>query len=174
MAAAPDPARACIVFVPPTLEDVSYADVVVIGHIDNYQIIRDKAFRKKMLASPNLSADDRKFYENPKTGLLTDYARFEIQVEDVLAGRASSRLSATWDNSTFGEPDQMASGRYLIALRQPRSASPPLRGPSATILPNPGPSALTVLQAPCSSAFIYDAESKEAQAIRGILAAQRR
>jgi hypothetical protein len=174
MAAASGPARACIMFVPPTLADVSYADVVVIGQIKNYRIIRDEAFRKKRLASPNLSAKDRKFYENPKTGLLPDYARFEIQVEHVLVGQASGRLSAMWDNSTFGEPDQMVSGRYLIALRRPRSASPPLRGPSATILPSPDPSTLTVLQAPCSSAFIYGAESKEALAIRKILAAQRR
>ena len=174
MAAASGPARACIMFVPATLADVRYADVVVIGQINNYRIIRDEAFRKKMLASPNLSVDDRKTYTNPKTNLVTDYARFEIQVTDVLVGQASKRVSATWRNSTFGQPDQMASGRYLIALRRPRSASPPLRGPSATILPSPDPRTLTVLQAPCSGAFIYDAESKEALSIRKILAAQRR
>ena len=160
-------------FVSPTLEDVRYADVVVIGRIDDYRIIRDEAFRKRMLASPNLSIDMRKVYEDPKQGLLPDYARFNVQVEQVLFGKAPVRLSVTWDNSTFGEPDRMGPGRYLIALRRPGTASPPLRGPSATIFPSPDPNALTLLQAPCSSAFIYDAESQEARTIQAILHVER-
>ncbi|RVT41957.1 hypothetical protein [Sphingobium algorifonticola] len=174
MAAFPGSAHACRTSVSPKFEDVSYADVVVIGRVDNYRVIRDEAFRKRMLASPNLPAQMRKTYEDPKQGLLPDYARFDIQVEQVLLGQVSSTLSVTWDNSTFGEPDQMAAGRYLIALRRPNSASPPLRGPSATILPSPGPNALTLLQAPCSRAFIYNAESSEAQSIRRILDARRK
>lgn len=172
VAAFPGSAHACRAFVSPNFEDVSYADVVVIGRVNNYRIIRDDAFRKRMLATPNLSAEMRKTYEDPKQGLLSDYARFDIEVEQVLVGEASSKLSITWDNSTFGEPDQMAAGRYLIALRRPSSASPPLRGPSATILPSPDPNALTLLQAPCSRAFIFDAESGEAQIIRKILGAR--
>ena len=174
LAATSGSANACIVSVPPRLEDASYADLVVIGQIENYRIIRDEAFRREMLARPNLSPEDRKHYENPKTSLLSDYARFEIKVESVLAGHASGTLSVTWDNSTFGEPDQTKPGRYLIALRRPGSASPPLRGPSATILPSPDPSALTVLQAPCSGAFIYEAESNAAQSIQEILTAKRK
>lgn len=46
-------AHARAVFVPSKLGDVKYADVVVIGRIDNYRIIRDEAFRKRMLASPS-------------------------------------------------------------------------------------------------------------------------
>ena len=78
-------------------------------------------------------------YEDPQESLLPDYARFDVQVKEVLVGRAPNRLSVTWDNSTFGEPEQMAAGPYLIALRRPGSASPPLRGPSATIFPTPDP-----------------------------------
>lgn len=171
----PTSAQACRMFVPPTFEDVSYADVVVIGRVNNYQIIRDEAFRRRMLALPSLSAEMRKTYGDPKQSLLSDYARFDIQIDQVLVGEVpSDRLSVTWDNSTFGEPDHMASGHYLIALRRPGSNSPPLRGPSATILPSPAPDALTLLQAPCSSAFIYDTESEEAQTIRRILNAQKR
>lgn len=40
-------------FVPPKVEDVSYADLVVIGRVENYGIIRDEAFRRRMLASPH-------------------------------------------------------------------------------------------------------------------------
>jgi len=172
-AALPGSVHACMVSVPQKLEDVRYADVVVIGRIANYRIIRDEAFRRRMLKSPNLPADLRKMYQDPKGGLMTDYARFDIDVEEVLAGRAPARLAATWDNSTFGEPDRMKPGRYLIALRRPSSASPPLRGPSATVMPSPDPKILTLLQAPCSSAFLYEAGSGEALAIREILAARR-
>ncbi|WP_242122939.1 hypothetical protein [Sphingobium sp. Sx8-8] len=170
----PGSADACRTFVSPKFEDVIYADVVVIGRIDNYRIIRDEAFRKRMLATPNLSAPMRKTYEDPTQGLLSDYARFDIQVEQVLIGHAPSKLSVTWNNSTFGEPEKMGAGRYLIALRRPNSASPPLRGPSATIWPSPDLNALTLLQAPCSRAFIYDADSSEAGTIRRILKTRRK
>lgn len=156
-------------FVPPRLEDVAYANVVLIGRVENYRIIRDEAFRKRMLASPSLTAEMRKFYSDPKRGLMSDYARFDVKVEKVLVGKASGVLSVTWDNSTFGEPDQLMPGRYLIALRRTDSAAPPLRGPSATILPSPDPKSLTLLQAACSSAFIYPAQSEEARKIQAIL-----
>jgi hypothetical protein len=161
-------------YVRPTFEDVRFADVVVVGRVVNYRIVRDEAFRRKMLSSPHLSADMRKIYADPKQGLLSDYARFDIQVEEVLVGRAPKKLSVTWDNSTFGEPDRMAAGPYLIALHRPNSPIPPLRGPSATIFPSPDPRTLTLLQAPCSSAFIYEVGSQEADSIRKILDSQRR
>lgn len=163
-----------MVSVPQKLADVRYADVVVVGRIANYRIIRDEEFRRRMLKAPSLPADLRKMYQDPKQSLMTDYARFDIDVEEVLAGRAPTRLSVTWDNSTFGEPDRMKPGRYLIALRWPNSASPPLRGPSATIMPSPDLKTLTLLQAPCSSPFIYEAGSEEARVIREMLAARRR
>ena len=169
----PGSVHACMMFVPQKLEDVRYADVVVVGRIANYRIIRDEAFRRRMLKSPNVPADLRKMYQDPKGGLMTDYARFDIEVEEVLLGRAPAHLSVTWDNSTFSEPDRMKPGRYLIALRRPNSASPPLRGPSATVMPSPDPKILTLLQAPCSSVFLFDAGSVEASSIRQILAARR-
>lgn len=172
--ALPAASHACSIYVQPKLEDVSYADVVVVGRILNYRIIRDEALRRRMLASPHLTADMRSIYEDPRKTLLPDYARFDVQVEEVLVGRAPKRVSVTWDNSTFGEPDQMNAGPYLIALRRPGSAGPPLRGPSATIAPNPDPKALTLLQAPCSSAFIYEVRSEQARTIRRILDAQSR
>jgi hypothetical protein len=171
-AALPGSVHACMMSVPQKLEDIRYADVVVVGRIANYRIIRDEAFRKWMLKSPNLSPDLLKMYRDPKKSLMTDYAHFDINVEEVLFGRAPARLSATWDNSTFPEPLQMKPGRYLIALRRPNAASPPLRGPSATITPNPDAKTLTLLQAPCASAFLFEAGSGEARAIREILAAR--
>ncbi|GAB5352199.1 hypothetical protein TMRH483_00782 [Qipengyuania sp. 483] len=167
-------AQACRISVSPAFEDIGYADVVVIGRIANYRIVRDEVFRKRMLAAPGLAPETRRIYEDPTQRLLSDYARFDIQVDEVLMGPVQGNLSVTWDNSTFGEPDQIAPGRYLIALRRASSAAPPLRGPSATVLPDPDPRALTLLQAPCSAAFIYEAESEDARTIQSILNAQRR
>jgi hypothetical protein len=167
--ALPAVSHACRIYVGPTLEDVRFADVVVVGRVSNYRIVRDDAFRRRMLASPHLSEDMRRMYEDPRESLLPDYARFDIQVDEVLVGPSPTTLSVTWDNSTFDEPDRMAAGPYLIALRRPASPSPPLRSPSATIFPSRDANALTLLQAPCSSAFIYEVGSEQARTVRKIL-----
>jgi hypothetical protein len=155
------------------LDDVKYADVVVVGQIMNYKIVRDHEFRRRMLSNPNLSPNMRELYEGPG-GLISDYARFDVQIDEVLVGKAPTTLSVTWDNSTFEEPEKMATGPFLIALRDPKSPTPPLRGPSAYVGPNPDPTALTVLQAPCSSPFIFESTSDETRTVRSILAAQPR
>jgi hypothetical protein len=158
-------------YVPPRWDDVRFADIVVVGRISNYRIVRDPEIRRQrreQLADPDLPASLREIFEN-QTSFLSDYARFDILVDDVLAGKAGRKLTVTWDNSTFGEPDSMPGGQYLIALREPSSNAPPLRGPSATILPNREPGSLTVLQAPCSSPFIVESPSDNATAIRAFL-----
>jgi len=104
----------------------------------------------------------------------TDFARFDIDVDEVLIGKAPKTLLVTWDNSTFSEPEEMQSGPFLIGLRNATSQLPPLRGPSAAVFPDPDPTVLTVLQAPCSSAFIIDVGTNEANAIRDFLKAQQK
>jgi hypothetical protein len=158
-------ATACFTMAPFKIEDVQFADVVVIGRISNYQIIRDVEFRERMLANPNLRADLRRIYEEPNGKLMSDYARFDIQSSQILKGTAPRTMTVTWDNSTFGEPDQMAPGPYVIALRNPQSQLPPLRGPSATISPSKEPERLTVLQAPCGPAFIIPADDANVRTI---------
>ena len=103
-----------------------------------------------------------------------DYARFDIRVGEVLAGRAPRTVRVTWSNSTFGLPKALAGGTMLIALAKPGGKRPPLRGPSATIMPNREPNLPTVLQAPCASPFMFAANSNEARAIRRILRGRRR
>lgn len=166
------PADACGISVKRGLNDVVYADVVVVGRISNYRIVRDETFRRKMLANPKLSPDLRLLYEGPGS-LLSDYARFDVEVDELLVGKTPKRFSVTWDNSTFGEPEEMPAGPFLIALRDPGSAMPPLRGPSATILPSPDPTTLTLLQAPCSRPFLLERGSLDAGAVRFILSARR-
>jgi hypothetical protein len=155
------PGQACRVVGRLDLSDIRYADLVVVGRITRYRIVPDLAGRHYL----------RRLYPNEvHDGVLGDYARFTIQVDEVLAGRAGRTLSATWDNSTFSEPASMPPGPYLIALRDPHSRLPPLRGPSAYIGPNRAPATLTVLQAPCAPAFIFARESEQALAIRRLLA----
>ncbi|MFA6118006.1 MAG: hypothetical protein WC729_28735 [Sphingomonas sp.] len=167
-------AHACRVSVPLAPGDIKYADMVIVGRIENYKVIRDPVFRQKMLDSPALSPEMRRFYEDKNANLLSDYARFDIVVDQVLVGKAPFRLSVTWDNSTFAEPKAMDAGPYLIALRKADSSMPPLRGPSATIIPSPEAGLLTVLQAPCSSPFILASTGDEARAVREVLSARPR
>ncbi len=152
------PASACMSMAKLDLEDIKYADVVVVGRIKNYEIVR--------------STDEYSEFLRNKYGqkdLLIDYARFNVSVDEVLVGQPPAVISVTWDNSTFGEPEKMKEEPYLIGLRKPGSKVPPLRGPSATILPSREPGSLTVLQAPCASAFIFEAKSIKAKVIREIL-----
>ena len=165
------PVKACRVSMPTTLADVRYADVVLIGRIKRYTIVRDRAFRRKMLSNAKLSQQNREFYQGDHL-IMGDYARFAVQVDEVLTGRPPVKTMVTWQNSTFGIPKTLPAGRLLMALRKPTSKAPPLRGPSGTISPNPEPQPLTILQAACSGAFIFAADSREALTIRQMLASR--
>ncbi|MBV9883674.1 MAG: hypothetical protein JO276_11750 [Sphingomonadaceae bacterium] len=173
------PARACMTEAPLDLHDIRYADVVVVGRITNYRIIpdleirrqnalaRDPAIRREMA---NLIGGEPPEPEDDTPGrFMSDYASFRVIVDEVLVGPAAATLEVTWDNSTFAEPESLPAGPFLIALRHAGSRLPPLRGPSATILPNPDPNALAVLQAPCSRPFMFESGSREARTVRRIL-----
>lgn len=167
-----EPASACLAMAHLELDNVKYASVVVVGRIVDYEIVLDQKIRKERKEMLERSADKSTEYwrlMSEQTRFLSDYARFKVLVDEVLVGQPPSVINATWDNSTFGEPETMKEGPYLIALREPGSRIPPLRGPSATILASPEPGSLTVLQAPCAPAFILDATSAEAKTIRKML-----
>ena len=153
---------ACIVYADIDYQAIFQADLVVIGQVSNYRILRPK--------------DD-------KGRIIAEYAQFDIRTREVVkAANADSPQSGdlipvTWDNSTFSEPDAMyslpQSVGFLIALRHPSSDVPPLRGPSAFIAPTPDPELFTVLQAPCSQAFIFRMDSLTAIALRQWLTTDR-
>lgn len=167
-----NPASACRLAASLNLDDIKYASVVVVGRVLDYEIVLDQAVRKERKEMLDRSADkSTKFWRlmSEQKDFLSDYARFRVLVDEVLVGQPASVISITWDNSTFGEPEKMKEGPYLIGLREPGSKSPPLRGPSATILPSPESKSLVVLQAPCAPAFILEATSAEARKIREML-----
>lgn len=157
------PALACQGAAPPLdLEDVRYADAVVVGRITNYRMVLDPAIRREL-------RDLIGGRDPARARFLPDYARFDVVVDEVLLGTVGRTITLTWDNSTFTEPETLPPGPFLIAMRDPRSAAPPLRGPSAYSGPSREPDSLTVLQAPCSVPFMFARDSEEATAIRGIL-----
>ena len=143
MALAGTPAHACMTMVPIELADIEYADMVAVGRIDNYERVGNE-------------------------GLISAYATFDVLVDEVLLGDAPREITVTWDNSTFTEPETMAPGPFVIALRDPGSRMPPIRS-SGSIFPNPKPDLSTLLQAPCSSPFMFVSGSEEAKAIRQML-----
>lgn len=165
-------ASACWTIANLRFDDIKYASVIVIGRITNYEIVLDQAARqrhKETLAQPNWPPEARKLLSEQRS-FLSDYARFDVLVDEVLVGKQQAVLSVTWDNFTFGEPDKMDEGPFLIALREPDAKTPPLRGPSATIMPSPEPQKLTVLQAPCAPPFMFKAATAEANKVRDMLA----
>ncbi|ASM71373.1 MULTISPECIES: hypothetical protein [Roseobacteraceae] len=162
-------AQACRMATALNIEDVSFADVVVIGTVENYEIVRDVAFREGMLSNPDLSDNLRELYSDPNQSLLGDYARFEVLVSETIVGGVPQRFMATWDNSTFGEPASLSTEQLLMAFRYAQTPMPPLQGPSATVLPNPEPQLLTILQAPCAPPFLFSSSSEAAQNVREIL-----
>jgi hypothetical protein len=137
---ASQPALACRVTNELNLPDVKNADLVVVGRISGYEVIRNKAH----------------------------YARFTVQVEETLIGDVGQTFTARWDNSNFALPDEMGQGPFLIALRAPRSE----RSANATTpeILHHNADLITVLQAPCSPAFIFEIPSDEARIARDILA----
>lgn len=161
-------AHACL-FSPATkLSNVKRADLVVIGEIRNYEIVRNTQDDKQVRATGEKTGLPAA-QPDQDISLVSDYARFEIDVTEVLHGSASGAVMATWDASTFGEPETFPPGRHLIALRRAGSGPAPLRGPNAAAYPDPEPGAWTVLHPPCASQFIFKEGSGDAAAIRDIL-----
>ena len=125
------PTNACMTIEALRLDDIKYASVVVIGRITNYEVVLDQAVRqerKKELARPNLSPEFRKVLSEQKH-FMSDYARFNVVVDEVLVGKPQEVLYVTWDNSTFGEPEKLEEGLFLIALREPDAKIPPASRP---------------------------------------------
>jgi hypothetical protein len=161
-------AQACMGKAPAALEDIKRADVVVIGRIANYTIVLDQEMRARMKAladDPDTPPEQRAFFARDR-GFLGDYAKFDVLVDEVLMGSAPKTLLVVWDNSTFSEPESMPSGPFLMALRDPR---PALSSGLVTIRVSPEPNTLTLLQAPCADAFIFETTSEEARAALSIL-----
>jgi hypothetical protein len=144
------------------------ADLVVVGHVSNYRIVPDfhdpiaaghryELLQRALTATPEQRAEIQRSMRRA-----SDFARIDLQVEEILAGAAPDELEITWDTSWFQLPDNLRPGSYLIALRAPgKAGASPARANS-----------WTVLSPVCQSSFLVPAGSADAAAIRRELSAR--
>ena len=161
LAVSATPSFACRVRGRLDLTMVARADVVVVGHIVDYELVpdletridRQQRYRQSYLTNPEIPQESRdamaRVWERD-TFPGGDWARFTIEVREVLAGESPPRLRVAWTNGTYGLPEQMEPGPYVIALWQTGYPEPEL---------------LTVVQELCSPSFILEYGSVEAQVV---------
>jgi hypothetical protein len=144
----PQPAQACGAYMPLYPEDARRADVVFTGRLLKYErVTPDPSF--------NLS----------RYGLLT------IRVETVLQGQIAGDIQLYWWNSTFGVPAEWKKGENLLVAAA-RANRPDLsfRGTSATVFFSRRPNLLQILQASCSSPFIFPSSPDNIETMQAVLA----
>jgi hypothetical protein len=144
----PQPAQACFMNTPLLPKDARRADIVFTGRLLKYERV-----------SPDPSLKLRSY------GLLT------IRVETVLQGQIAGDIQLYWENSTFGIPTEWTRGEdLLVAAIHADRPGLPLRGPSATIFPSRRPDLFQILQAPCSSPFIFPSSPDNIETMQAVLA----
>jgi hypothetical protein len=158
----------------PILEDVKFADLVVVGRIKNYHVVWDAKVSEEREAVldglPEGSTAEMGENLESQTPFVRSYARFDILVDEVLRGTASDTVSATWYSWKFEEPSFLEGEPFLIALIARGSMQAPLYGQITTVMPPPDDVSMIVLQALCNDAFVIPEASAEVQDIRAILA----
>ncbi len=135
------------------LEDVLYADVVVIGRASNYRI-EDVPLRE---------------------GSTGRFARFDIQVDRVLKGEAPGIVpTALGKNSAYSIPVEMSSDLQLFALRNREAGSPWPAGSSGTLRPLADfVEQFSILDPGCGPPIILDASGAEASEVIRLLALEK-
>lgn len=133
------PLWACQISPPLVLEDVKYADVVVVGRVSNYRM---------------------------QQGMR---ARFDVHVTETLKGKASTKLLIFWHNWTFGSPKKLEPGPFLIALRKPNASDLSFEESKDASLASRKSDAMVILQDICAPAFLFPAASQTAIDVRAIL-----
>lgn len=150
------PARACINLQPVDLASVRKADAVVIGRISNYAFILDPVIRQKHVENhPDLSPELLETLQT-RPSFVTDYAKFDLQIDEILVGKVGQKIDVILYGSWIGPPESMPPEPILIALKNPNSGYPE-------------PDAFRALQGPCSNPFIFPSTGVEASEIRKIL-----
>lgn len=147
MLVANSPALACIA--PRALHpsDFAAAEVIIVGHVTNYEAVIDPVATERtgraLEASPSLRgpANDYKWIA---------YGKIDIEVDEVLKGTVSARPAIYWLPGTSGPADTLATGRYILGLG--RVDTLPTHDNN---WPTPlSPDAFTVKEKACAGAFI--------------------
>jgi hypothetical protein len=138
------PTLACEMHAPFDINDAKNADLVVVGEIENYELV----------PFPQ-SADPH-------------YAQFDVFVDKFLHGKSTTKVTVKWTNSTFGFPDSLPSGPVLIALEKPM----PVSTRSAASQSLFDGESYTVVQAACSGPFMLNPSEEVVLSIGRVLNGQ--
>ncbi len=144
--------------------EVARADLVVIGRIANYRVLPNlldpvaNSLRYELLQDA-LRAEPKQLETlRQRNYALSDFARFDIQIDDVLKGKATTTtIDIRWQNETFLEPQSLPPGPYLIALLGPKSGAGPAKDH------------FTMVQPSCGRAYLFAIDSDEARQVRKLL-----
>lgn len=149
------PAYACRYHKPIEIDDLRYADLILVGRISNFRTV-----------SPDREPGLKTAYPR------VPFAEFEISAEEVLFGTAPERVIVTSYPLAGAQADQVSAGPFLFALREPLSEFPPrnITGREALFYPNAVDGSFTILGQRCSSVFMFEPRSNEAESVRRFLA----
>jgi hypothetical protein len=143
----PAPSFACGLFAEMVLSDVFLADAVLVGQVVDYEVVKIGDESSQL-----------------------NYGRFNVKIEKVVAGDVLNNLNTdgsltfTLVDSAFGAPaDFQRNVPYFFALRDP----------SGVTMPTLESDRFTVLQAPCSKAFIFKDSSPQSQILQQVLETDR-
>ncbi|MGO4570067.1 hypothetical protein AB4Z52_34810 [Rhizobium sp. 2YAF20] len=163
MVAISDGARACERRSLLDYSDIKYAGAVVVGRVENYRLVSDPEALARYKALLTRSS------KLPETfGDIRVTPQFDIVVDEVLQGHVEHRLTVEWLGSNFAVPTAIPPGPYVLALRGANSLPPPHWGPAWTVS-KPEAGHFALMQAPCSTAFMFPATSYDADRVRQAL-----
>jgi len=141
IAVSSDGANACAMVGTLNLDNVRYADIVVVGRLSNYRV--------------HLEQRDSGTW---RIGMV------DLRIEQVLKGEAPESISVAIDDRGRGLSPRLTDGPQLVAIRIADSGSP--RGPRSVwgqIIPiTEVVSRFSVMEEPCEGPFILDAGSDDA------------
>ncbi len=167
------PAWSCIV-TRTLAKQLAASDLVVVGTVENYEIVLDqesREVRKRDLLrtlGPDLSPE-LKGAIREKVWHFPDYTRFDIRVEEVLAGDAPERVAVYWPDTMFGETGEKLAGPRIFALLAPNTVQ---SVDQLHVFPDPRPrepNARRILSRDCGPFFMDPVGSDSADEIRAAL-----
>lgn len=154
-------------------KQLAASDLVVVGTVENYEIVLDQEARgagwkaiEKL--TPETSPGKRRLIERHVWNF-ADYARFDIVVEEVLAGDAPERVKVYWPGTMFGETGEKLAGPRIFALLAPNTVQ---SGDRLHVFSDPSPrepNARLILSRDCGPFFTDPVGSDSADEIRAAL-----
>ncbi|GHC52038.1 hypothetical protein [Neogemmobacter tilapiae] len=149
-------AQACLVAGGVRFQYIQFADVVVIGKIENYR----KIMTVQTVVATTESLEVERSVQN-------EYVSFDILIQETLRGDAVGRISVVWKNDRRLDPASLAKGSKLIALIAPDSPGP---DPSEDVLPRVESELMSVIEPLCALPLILTVPSEDEQHVREMLA----